>query len=453
MSDFNALHYRRNGSRVNLGIDAISIEEQGRTVVGYATLDNVDFANDIVLPDASLKAFEKFRGNIRVQHDRNRPVGTLVGFEPATVYDEETGKSYNAIKVAVRVSEGAEDVWKMCLDGTLSGFSIGAAVKKASLVYNEELKKNVQLIEEYALLELSLVDNPMNELANIVSVYKAVDNDGVVEKGFVANNLFWCAVDRLATKLNQDSAPCPKCGEDMANLGHIEEDVDIKTKLHTVFESQKGGHPQVADIVNKDAEGDQTVTAEVTGAEAVEETVETVVEDAPVAEEPEEVVAEDAAPAEEVEAVTEVDAEDVVDPVETDETELDDLSASTIEEKLDAFLSQVREEFLQEFATSVKSYGAELDERIQKIESAVESMSKAIDGVTEAQTEISEKLKTVEDATNKLQTVEERLDKVADSTAVQKSVNAFDEVVPEKQVDGKVSFKGLFTENILGLDG
>lgn len=446
MSSLNTLQWHRNGSQVNLGIDSFSLQEQGRVVEGYATLDNVDFAGDIVDPQASFNAFKNFRGNIRVQHDKNRPVGKLVGFEPTQVYDEETGKTFNAIKVAVRISEGAEEIWKMCLDGTLSGFSIGAAVRKASIVYNEELNKNVQLIEEYALLELSLVDNPMNKLANIVSIYKAVDSeiDDAVDKGFESSNLFWCATDRIATTISADSASCPKCGNALANLGYIEEGEDIKTKLFSVFENKKGGHPQVTDV-NKSAEESVSESAN----DSVEVPTEVAETEAVEAVTPE--VEAEATPVAEPEAVTEDDAEDVVtDSVEESE------STKPLEEKLEEFLDQVRDQFLVEFETTVKAYEATIDSRIQKIEEAVDNMSKALDGVTEAQTELSEKLRSVDSVTEKLQTVEERLDKVADETAVQKSVNAFDdEDVVEKVASAapkKTPFSGVFSSGIVGLD-
>jgi len=452
MSSLNTLQWHRNGSQVNLGIDSLSLQEQGRIVEGYATLDNVDFAGDIVDPEASYNAFKNFRGNIRVQHDKTRPVGRLVGFEPTQVYDEETGKTFNAIKVAVRISEGAEEIWKMCVDGTLSGFSIGAAVKKASIAYNAELNKNVQLIEEYALLELSLVDNPMNKLANIISVYKAVDADeDVVNKGFASSNLFWCAVDRIATPLHAESASCPKCGGALANLGYIDEDEDIKAKLFSVFENKKGGHPQVADVeksaeeVTPSAEDSVEVTTEVAEAEAPEADAVVETQAAEVVEVEEAVEA----PVEELEAVTEDDADVVTDSVEED-------GEKSLEDKLEEFLAQVRDQFLEEYAVAVKALQSEIADRIEKIEEAVDSMSKALDGVTEAQSELREKLSTVENVTEKLQTVEQRLDKVADETAVQKSVNAFDdEDVVEKAVDAapkKPSFSGVFSTGIVGLD-
>ncbi len=41
------------------------VDKERRIVSGFASLDNLDKQNDIVTAEASMKAFAKFRGNIR----------------------------------------------------------------------------------------------------------------------------------------------------------------------------------------------------------------------------------------------------------------------------------------------------------------------------------------------------------------------------------------------------
>jgi hypothetical protein len=53
------------------------VDVERRTVSGFATLDNVDKQADIVTTEASLKAFSKFRGNIREMHQPTA-VGKMV---------------------------------------------------------------------------------------------------------------------------------------------------------------------------------------------------------------------------------------------------------------------------------------------------------------------------------------------------------------------------------------
>lgn len=176
----NIQKYLEGGQRPNnisVSIDVEKDAESKRLVVGFATLDNVDLTNDVITAEASQKAFENFRGNVRLMHDKTKPVGKVVEFAPGTYFDPITNKEYQGIQVAVQVSDGAEDVWKMCLDGTLSGFSIGGSVKQTEPEYREDIKKTVQVITDYQLLELSLVDSPANHLANVQTIYKSIDGN------------------------------------------------------------------------------------------------------------------------------------------------------------------------------------------------------------------------------------------------------------------------------------
>jgi phage head maturation protease len=87
------------------------------------------------------------------------------------------GKEHSGIFVDVYVSKGAQDTWEKVLDGTLSGFSIGGNVKKTDNQFNSELDKSIRVIKEYDLTELSLVDNPANQLSNIFSIQKTADGN------------------------------------------------------------------------------------------------------------------------------------------------------------------------------------------------------------------------------------------------------------------------------------
>lgn len=247
--------WNRSGSQINIGFDLEKINEQQRVVVGYATVDNIDFSGDIVTAEASEKAFSRFRGNIRFQHDRNRPVGKLLGFEMSKVVDPETGEEHQAIKVAVRISEGAEDIWKMCIDGTLSGFSIGGATTKSRHVYREDLERTVKVIDEYTLTELSIVDSPANGLANIINVFKSIDSVVSLEKSMDTLSLFWCSDDRIAIKEKAVHQKCPICSDNMANIGNINQDDDISKILNEILDiNEQKGDTIVSDntIIEKD---------------------------------------------------------------------------------------------------------------------------------------------------------------------------------------------------------
>lgn len=76
-------------NNLRLSVPFSKIDESKRTVYGFATLDNVDKVDDVVLADASQRAFESFRGNIREMHDL-KAVGRMISFRPEQYYDPET---------------------------------------------------------------------------------------------------------------------------------------------------------------------------------------------------------------------------------------------------------------------------------------------------------------------------------------------------------------------------
>ena len=109
-----------NGKDIHMSMPFAKVDKSARTVSGFATLDNIDTQGDVVLAEASVKAFSRARGNIREQHDPYKAVGRMVDFREEEFYhsDPETGegKFYKGIFVTARVSEGAEDTWKKVLD-------------------------------------------------------------------------------------------------------------------------------------------------------------------------------------------------------------------------------------------------------------------------------------------------------------------------------------------------
>jgi len=167
MSENNA------GRKLNFGVMFSKIDVENRTVSGFATLDNIDSHGDIVEADGSRRAFERFRGGIREMHTNNA-VGTLVDFESLKKYVEQDDKVYDGIYVSARVSKGAQDTWEKVLDGTFKGFSIGGKILEKGTRYMED-GSEIGVIKDYDLIELSLVDNPANPLATVMTVRKVGD--------------------------------------------------------------------------------------------------------------------------------------------------------------------------------------------------------------------------------------------------------------------------------------
>lgn len=354
-----------------------------RIVVGFATLDNIDKTGDVVTSDASMKAFSRFRGNIRYMHER-MPVGKLIDYQPAVYFDQETQSQHNGVQVTVKISEAEDDVWIKCQDGTLSGFSIGGNVVKTSYVYDDKLAKNVQVIEDYELTELSLVDNPANQFANITAIRKS--EDGRVQEG-----------------------------DELQLSGTIEKVFEINTKggsptLPKEQELAKSEETQEVDIAEL-AATDQT---EEDQTPEVEDNTETPIE------------------SEETEAVEENDKE------ETAEAEAFDIEGA-LSEALDKFRALL-EENASETAKS-------LDAKIAEVEQKIEGVTTSVEKVTSDQETLTEKVnesKTDEKLDKLAEILKDfggRLDNVVESTAVRKSVDTQELT---KDEDGG-PFQGLFS--------
>jgi hypothetical protein len=218
------------------------VDKERRMVSGFATLDNVDKQGDVVDTAASLTAFKNFRGNLREMHQPSA-VGKVVSFKEDRYFDTQTKKFYSGVYVSAYVSKGAQDAWEKVLDGTYSGFSIGGNIKKYDDQYNENMDKAVRIIKEYELHELSLVDNPANQFANIFSIEK-VNGETTVD-GYLAKteieNVFWDSENDIVLLSDSDSALSPKSGKEMQNIGFVEKaDSDNSDIVKFLVDSAKG---------------------------------------------------------------------------------------------------------------------------------------------------------------------------------------------------------------------
>jgi hypothetical protein len=216
------------------------VDKERRIVSGFASLDNVDKQDDIVTAEASMDAFAKFRGNIREMH-QPVAVGKMVSFKEDKYFDPETKKFYNGVFVSAYVSKGAQDTWEKVLDGTLTGFSIGGRMNKWDDAYDEKSDKSIRVIKEYDLVELSLVDSPANQFANIVSVEKVDGMDIIKGDETVLENVFWDQETGLVMVSENESEVSPTTGEQMTNIGFVEKtDSEKLNMIKFLVDSAKG---------------------------------------------------------------------------------------------------------------------------------------------------------------------------------------------------------------------
>jgi hypothetical protein len=224
-------HFETDGGNLKFTMPIAKVDKENRIVSGFATLDNVDKQGDKVTVDASKKAFERFKGNLRLMH-QPIPAGKVVKFRQDNLFDKETGQTYSGIFVDAYISKGAQNIWEMVLDGTLTSFSIGGNIKDSEEVFDKSSEEKVRVIKDYDLSELSLVDNPANQLANIFSIQK-VENGYTMESIFEKSNIknvYWCSSDELAYMSEDDNYSCSVCKTDMPSIGWIDSVNELETK-------------------------------------------------------------------------------------------------------------------------------------------------------------------------------------------------------------------------------
>ena len=419
-------YWTTDGDHINLSVPFVKVDKERRMVSGFATLDNVDKQGDLVDTEASLGAFQRFRGNIREMH-QPIAVGKVVSFKQQDFYDKKTQKKYSGVFVDVYVSKGAQDTWEKVLDGTLSGFSIGGNINKSDTVMNhDDYAGPVRMIKEYDLVELSLVDNPANQLANVFSIQKS--DNGFTVSGIAtevkADNVFYCSADEIAVTSDQDSNICAACDHQMENIGWVEqasdtkfEDIEKVIDLHLRKSNElnttgKGGIVKVDELTNEVVE---EVAEEVTEAPAEE-----------VAETPEVEVAEEAVEEstelEKSENPEEVPAEEVVE-----EPVAEDAVDDNFEKMLEGIKSYVEEAIAKADTPGVEQIIAEMESNITKmVDEKHSEMTKAVDGMRE-----------------EMAAMKSRMDAYEASTAVKKSNDsAFESVETIKKSDS--IWKGLF---------
>ena len=370
-----------DGDNLRLSMPFSKVDQERRIVSGFATLDNVDRQMDIVTSEASMKAFAKFRGNIREMH-QPVAVGKMIAFKEDKYFDPEDKKMYSGVYVSAYVSKGAQDTWEKILDGTLSGFSIGGKMNKWDDAYDEKVSKKVRIIKEYDLYELSLVDTPANQFANILSIQKNEKGEDVVT-GDMADleieNVFWDEDSGLVLLSENENEVSPTTGNPMTNIGFVEKNDNEKTEMvKFLVDSAKGINTskmtKEVDPMKKTAEtviekNDELVeeVAPEADAEVVEEVTEEVAEE--VVEEAAQEVAEEV-----VEATidTEVSKSDeVVQAV----AEIKDTLASAFSD-----LSSVVKSLSDEVAELKKSLGT-VNAKLEDAESDFNEFGKRIDAV------------------------------------------------------------------------
>lgn len=155
---------------VSLFAPITRIDQEQRMIEGVLSNEDTDTFGTRFLHDAMKRAVqERWHGNVREQHDPKKAVGRGIN----ATFDDEKRETV----IRARISTGAEDTWQKILDGTLSGFSIGASNPKTETRMVDG--KAIPYYVDFDLAEISVVDAPSNPGAKRsgLTIYRAAQAD------------------------------------------------------------------------------------------------------------------------------------------------------------------------------------------------------------------------------------------------------------------------------------
>jgi hypothetical protein len=428
----NKAHWVTEGDNVRLSMPIGKVDVERRMVSGFATLDNVDKQGDIVTTESSVEAFKNFRGNLREMHQPSA-VGKIVSFKEDKYFDPNDKKFYSGVYVSAYVSKGAQDAWEKVLDGTYTGFSIGGNIKTWDDAYDEKIDKSIRVIKTYELHELSLVDNPANQFANIVSIEK-VNGQNVVS-GYLSKaeveNVFWDSESGIVMVSDAESAVSPTNGNKMQNIGFVEKNDKENTEMiKFLVDSAKG----ISTI---------KITKEVNPmTESTETAVDAVVEKSEVAPEaqPAEVV-ETPAVAEEVAVAEEAPVAEAVDGgADSPVAEQAAVEVEKAEEAVVDAVSEVKEEV----AKAVSEINASLTNAFGDLAATIKSLNEQVAAVTKSLDTVTSDVNGIKSNFNEFG---KRVDLVEQDTAFRKSGDLGEIVQESPQVVQKSLWGGRFLTN------
>jgi len=378
--NINKASWVTDGDNVRLSMPFGKVDQERRLVSGFASLDNVDKQMDIVTTEASMSAFAKFRGNIREMHQPSA-VGKMISFKEEKYFDPESKKFYKGVYVSTYISKGAQDAWEKVLDGTYTGFSIGGRMNKWDDAYDDTMEKQIRIIKDYDLIELSLVDSPANQFASIMSVEKVDGVDMIKADNTVLENVFYDKESGLVIVSEEETQVSPATGQEMKNIGFVEkDDLEKANMIKFLVDSAKGistikitkevnPMTEATEVAVESAVEEVEVTPEAQPA-VVEETP-AAVEEAPVAQEAPAVESSDGSAESPVASATEI-VENTADKADSLEA-----NATASNEEIAKAVSDIKDSLTNAFgdlASTVKS----LHEQIMTLSKSLESVTSEV---------------------------------------------------------------------------
>jgi hypothetical protein len=280
--------------------------------------------------------------------------------------------------------------------------------------FDEKSDKAIRIIKQYDLIELSLVDSPANQFANIVSVEKVDGVDVIKGDETVLENVFYDKESGLVMVSENESEVSPTTGEQMENIGFVEKTDNEKTDMiKFLVDSAKGINTSK---INKEV---QPMTKSKTQVEKTD-----VIEDVVVAPEA------DAAVAEVTEEITKAEETETTEVVEVEKALVDINGEAPVADSVEAVTEAVvevskSEEVIAEAVTEMKntleSAFSDLVSTVKSLQAEVELLKSSKVDVDTVKDSFAAVAKDIAAVSNEFNEFGKRVDAVEADTAFRKS--------------------------------
>jgi hypothetical protein len=361
----------------------------------------------------------------------------MVNFKEDRYFDPESKKFYSGVFVSAYVSKGAQDTWEKVLDGTLTGFSIGGRMNKWDDGYDEKSDSTIRIIKDYDLVELSLVDSPANQFANIMQVEKVDGVDVVKGQDVSLENVFYDEESGLVMVSEEESVTSPVNGNEMKNIGFVEKTDNEKMDIvKFLVDSAKGIDAKIKKEDNPMAKKTKVEETEVTKSEEIAPEADAVVETpvAEVTEKSEEVaVAEDT-----VEKSEETPTEEVAKAEESVEAPAAEVAAE-VSKSDEAIVEAVAE-----IKNTITSAFSDLVETVKSLQAEVEMLKSTKVDTAAVKSSLEAVAKDIAATVEHVDKFGKRVDAVEADTAFRKSGDLGEIVQDQPEMVEKSLWGGRF---------
>ena len=296
------------------------------------------------------------------------------------------------------------------------------------------LDKAIRIIKQYDLVELSLVDSPANQFANIVSVEKVDGVDVIKGDETILENVFYDKESGIVMVSENESELSPTTGEQMANIGFVEKTDNEKTDMiKFLVDSAKGINTSK---INKEV---QPMTKSKTQVEKTDVIEDVVVAPEAVAEVTEEIVKAEEVEATEVAKTDEVVAEDTVKAEDAEAVE------AVVEAVVEVSKSEeVIADAVTEMKNTLESAFSDLVSTVKSLQAEVELLKSSKVDVETAKTSFEAVAKDIAAVSSEFNEFGKRVDAVEADTAFRKSGDIGDIFQSQPEMVEKSLWGGSF---------